>query len=74
MTEYLQTQTDIFAAAISHAGMKPAEVDKDKLREFAYRYADSLNLLSEEQRVKSEEQESENWKLWCVSQDSTGKC
>lgn len=29
-------------------GMKPAEVDKDKLREFAYRYADSLNLLSEE--------------------------
>lgn len=36
-------------------GMKPAEVDKDKLREFAYRYADSLNLLSEEQRVKSEE-------------------
>ncbi len=43
-------------------GMKPAEVDKDKLREFAYRYADSLNLLSEEQRVKSEEQESEEWK------------
>lgn len=42
--------------------MKPAEVDKDKLREFAYRYADSLNLLSEEQRVKSEEQESEEWK------------
>ena len=40
-------------------GMKPAEVDKDKLREFAYRYADSLNLLSEERRVKSEEQESE---------------
>ena len=36
-------------------GMKPAEVDKDKLREFAYRYADSLNLLSEERRVKSEE-------------------
>lgn len=36
-------------------GMKPAEVDKDKLREFAYRYADSLNLLSEDQRVKSEE-------------------
>ena len=36
-------------------GMKPAEVDKDKLREFAYRYADSLNLLSEELRVKSEE-------------------
>ena len=29
-------------------GMKPAEVDKDKLREFAYRYADSLNSLSEE--------------------------
>ena len=43
-------------------GMKPAEVDKDKLREFAYRYADSLNLLSEGQRVKSEEQESEEWK------------
>ena len=43
-------------------GMKPAEVDKDKLREFAYRYADSLNLLSEERRVKSEEQESEEWK------------
>ena len=43
-------------------GMKPAEVDKDKLREFAYRYADSINLLSEEQRVKSEEQESEEWK------------
>ena len=36
-------------------GMKPAEVDKDKLREFAYRYADSLNSLSEERRVKSEE-------------------
>uniref|UniRef100_UPI0040254FCD DUF3810 domain-containing protein n=1 Tax=Prevotella sp. TaxID=59823 RepID=UPI0040254FCD len=29
-------------------GMKTAEVDKDKLREFAYRYADSLNSLSEE--------------------------
>ena len=43
-------------------GMKPAEVDKDKLREFAYRYADSLNLLSEERRVKREEQESEEWK------------
>ena len=55
-------------------GMKPAEINKEKLREFAYRYADSLNLLSEERRVKSEErrvkseeqeseeQESEEWK------------
>ena len=54
------TQPNIYL----RTGMKPAEVDKDKLREFAYRYADSLNLLSEEQeseerRVKSEEQESE---------------
>ena len=40
-------------------GMKPAEINKEKLREFAYRYADSINLLSEERRVKSEEQESE---------------
>ena len=52
------TQPNIYL----RTGMKPAEVDKDKLREFAYRYADSLNLLSEEQRVKSEEQESEEWK------------
>ena len=52
------TQPNIYL----RTGMKPAEVDKDKLREFAYRYADSLNLLSEEQRVKIEEQESEEWK------------
>ena len=52
------TQPNIYL----RTGMKPAEVDKDKLREFAYRYADSINLLSEEQRVKSEEQESEEWK------------
>lgn len=43
-------------------GMKPAKVSEKVFREFAYRYADSLNLLSEEQRVKSEEQESEEWK------------
>ena len=36
-------------------GMKPAKVSEKVFREFAYRYADSLNLLSEEQRVKSEE-------------------
>jgi len=41
-------------------GMKPAEVSEAKFKEFAYRYADSLNSLSEEQlseerRVKSEE-------------------
>ena len=29
-------------------GMKPAEVSEAKFREFAYRYADSLNYLSEE--------------------------
>ena len=52
------TQPNIYL----RTGMKPAEVDKDKLREFAYRYADSINLLSEEQRVKSEEQVSEEWK------------
>ena len=52
------TQPNIYL----RTGMKPAEVDKDKLREFAYRYAESINLLSEEQRVKSEEQESEEWK------------
>ena len=52
------TQPNIYL----RTGMKPAEVDKDKLREFAYRYADSINLLSEERRVKSEEQESEEWK------------
>lgn len=53
-------------------GMKPAEVDKDKLREFAYRYADSLNLLSKERRVKSEEtafdgqRESQFNGLWMI--------
>ena len=36
-------------------GMKPAEVSKEKFRKFAYQYADSLNYLSEERRVKSEE-------------------
>ena len=38
--------------------MKPAEVSEAKFREFAYRYADSINALSglsEERRVKSEE-------------------
>ena len=40
----------------------PAKVSEKVFREFAYRYADSLNLLSEERRVKSEEQESEEWK------------
>lgn len=33
--------------------MMPAKVDKQTLRKFAYRYVDSLNMLSEEQRVKS---------------------
>lgn len=36
-------------------GMKPAKVSEKVFREFAYRYADSLNLLSEERRVQSEE-------------------
>ena len=36
-------------------GMKPVEVSEAKFREFAYRYADSINYLSEERRVKSEE-------------------
>ena len=36
-------------------GMKPAEVSEAKFREFAYRYADGINYLSEERRVKSEE-------------------
>ena len=36
-------------------GMMPAEVSEAKLKAFAYRYADSLNALSEERRVKSEE-------------------
>ena len=36
-------------------GMKPVEVSEAKFREFAYRYADSINSLSEERRVKSEE-------------------
>ena len=35
-------------------GMKPLEVSKAKFKEFAYQYADSLNYLSEERRVKSE--------------------
>ena len=35
-------------------GMKPVEVSEAKFREFAYRYADSINSLSEERRVKSE--------------------
>ncbi len=34
-------------------GMMPAKVDKAQFKEFAYRYADSLNALSEERRVKS---------------------
>lgn len=36
-------------------GMQPAEVSKEKFRKFAYQYADSLNLLSEERRGKREE-------------------
>ncbi len=36
-------------------GMMPAKVSEKVFREFAYRYADSLNLLSEERRVESEE-------------------
>ena len=36
-------------------GMKPVEVSEAKFREFAYRYAESINYLSEERRVKSEE-------------------
>lgn len=36
-------------------GMKPAKVSEKVFREFAYRYADSLNSLSEERRVKCEE-------------------
>ena len=39
----------------SRTGMKPVEVSEAKFREFAYRYADSINYLSEERRVKSEE-------------------
>ena len=35
--------------------MMPAKVDSVKFKAFAYRYADSLNLYSEERRVKSEE-------------------
>ena len=60
------TQPNIYL----RTGMKPAEVDKDKLREFAYRYADSINLLSEEQRVKSEEQESEERRVKSEEQES----
>ena len=47
-------------------GMKPAEVSEAKFKAFAYRYADSLNLLSEEQSVKSffsEEQRAKNKEL-----------
>lgn len=33
-------------------GMKPVEVDKTRLKAFAYQYADSLNKLSEEIKVK----------------------
>lgn len=36
-------------------GMKPAKVSKAKLRDFARRYADSLNTLSAECRIKGEE-------------------
>ena len=35
-------------------GMKPVEVSKAKFKKFAYQYADNLNRLSEERRVKSE--------------------
>ena len=35
-------------------GMQPAEVSEEKFRKFAYQYADSLNLLSEERRGKRE--------------------
>lgn len=35
-------------------GMQPAEVSEEKFRKFAYQYADSLNLLSEERRGKNE--------------------
>lgn len=35
-------------------GMKPVEVSEAKFKAFAYQYADTLNRLSEEQRVKSE--------------------
>ena len=35
-------------------GMKPVEVSKAKFKKYAYQYADSLNYLSEERRVKSE--------------------
>lgn len=34
--------------------MKPSEVSEAKFREFAYRYADTINALSKERRVKSE--------------------
>ena len=43
-------------------GMKPAEVSEAKFREFAYRYADSLNYLSEERRVKSDGSEERRGK------------
>lgn len=35
-------------------GMKPAEVSEENFREFAYRYADSINALSDERRAKDE--------------------
>lgn len=35
-------------------GMKPVEVSEAKFKAFAYQYADTLNRLSEERRVKSE--------------------
>ena len=60
------TQPNIY----QRTGMKPAKVDKDKLREFAYRYADSINLLSEGRRVKSEEQESEERRVKSEEQES----
>ena len=43
-------------------GMQPAEVSEEKFRKFAYQYADSLNLLSEERRGKSE-------KINCIVDD-----
>ena len=36
-------------------GMKPVEINKAKLKAFAYQYADSLNKLSEECEVKGKE-------------------
>ena len=44
-------------------GMSPVEVNKARLKAFAYQYADSINKLSEECGVKSEEWgvKSEEW-------------